>query len=127
MTITLLCAGALAVPGGADDPKRRRELLTRFAPDPAGAATRWLERQAAAASLRISDETAPPAEMPDEQWQEIARSRLRHQSKVSERQLELRLGRRVNEIAVEEHGHADSDRDTVHGGDQGFRELGDTA
>lgn len=68
MTITLLCAGALAVPGGADDPTRRRELLSRFAPAGSGSATRWLERQAFANPKRLRDENVPPAEMPEEQW-----------------------------------------------------------
>ncbi|MCM5568912.1 hypothetical protein M6I34_00150 [Burkholderiaceae bacterium FT117] len=65
MTITILCAGALALPGGADD-DARPALLARHAPPDDGAAARLLAR--ARAAQRLRDDSLTPSELPDEAW-----------------------------------------------------------
>lgn len=65
MTITILCAGALALPGGAAD-DARPALLARHAPPEDGPLARLLAR--ARAPRRSRDETLTPRELPDEAW-----------------------------------------------------------
>ena len=65
MTTTILCAGALALPGGSDD-DARRTLLAHHAPREDGATARLLAR-ARAPKLR-SDDALVPRELPDEAW-----------------------------------------------------------
>jgi len=65
VTTTILCAGALALPGGSDD-DARRTLLAHHAPREDGATARLLAR-ARAPKLR-SDDALVPRELPDEAW-----------------------------------------------------------
>ena len=65
MTITILCAGALALPGGAAD-DARPALLARHAPPEDGPLARLLAR--ARAPRRSRDEALTPRELPDEAW-----------------------------------------------------------
>lgn len=65
MTITILCAGALALPGGADD-DARPALLARHAPPDDGPLARLLAR--ARAPRRRRDDALTPRELPDETW-----------------------------------------------------------
>ncbi|MFP5407023.1 MAG: hypothetical protein ACLGHY_12050, partial [Gammaproteobacteria bacterium] len=65
MTITMLCAGALALPGGSED-SARSLLLTRYAPREDGAAARLLARRRAPAVRH--DDSLVPRELPDEAW-----------------------------------------------------------
>jgi hypothetical protein len=65
VTITILCAGALALPGGSED-SARSALLTGYAPREEGATARLLARRRAP---RIShDDSLVPRELPDETW-----------------------------------------------------------
>ncbi len=65
MTITILCAGALALPGGSED-SARSVLLTAYAPREDGAAARLLARRRAP---RIGhDDSLVPLELPEETW-----------------------------------------------------------
>ncbi|MFA7665548.1 MAG: hypothetical protein WCY32_05450 [Burkholderiaceae bacterium] len=65
MTISILCAGALALPGGSDE-ARRASLLDRHAPPADGPAARLLAR--ARAPQHTRDATLTPRELPDEHW-----------------------------------------------------------
>lgn len=65
MTLTILCAGALALPGGSDD-SARVALLERHTPSENGAAARLIGRARAPRALR--DDALVPRELPDERW-----------------------------------------------------------
>lgn len=65
MTISILCAGALALPGGTGD-DARTALLARHAPPDDGPLARLLAR---ARPPRLRHDDAPaPRELPDETW-----------------------------------------------------------
>lgn len=65
MTISILCAGALALPGGAES-DARTALLARHAPPDDGPLARLLAR---ARPPRLRRDDAPaPRELPDETW-----------------------------------------------------------
>ena len=61
-------------------------------------------------------------EMADTRWYREARTELRHQAQIDERQLELRALARVDEIAVRQHRGAASDRSALHGRDDRLSE-----
>lgn len=65
MTITILCAGSLSLPGGSDDAVRPG-LLARHSPPASGAMARLIAR---ARAPRLSrDDSLVPGELPDERW-----------------------------------------------------------
>src|SRR5262245_43642496 len=61
--------------------------------------------------------------MPDARRQRVARSELRYQRQIDERQLELRALARVDEIAVRQHRGSATDRRALHGRDDRFFEA----
>jgi len=65
VTITILCAGALALPGGAGE-DARPALLARHAPTGDGPLARLLAR--ARAPRHSRDDALVPRELPDETW-----------------------------------------------------------
>jgi hypothetical protein len=65
VTLTILCAGALALPGGSDE-SARAALLAEYAPSATGPAARLFSRTRAPRSER--DDALVPPELPDERW-----------------------------------------------------------